>query len=81
MIRINLLGIPRQKKGKRGSAAAVAMMPDTPGEGPNALIFLVLGLIVGIAGIWYLNRDVQATADKQAVQLTEANRKGADWLR
>ena len=39
MIRINLLGLPRQKKGKRGSAAAA--VPDMPGEGPSALIFLV----------------------------------------
>jgi Tfp pilus assembly protein PilN len=74
MIRINLLGIPRQKKGKRGAAAAAA--PDMPGEGPSALIFLVAGLIIGLGVLWYFNNDASKKADKLAVDIKAADSEG-----
>ena len=52
MIRINLLGLPRPKKGKRGGAAAAAVA-GVPGEGPGATLFLVAGLIIGVLGFGY----------------------------
>ena len=76
MIRINLLGLPRQKKGKRGSAAAA--VPDMPGEGPSALIFLVAGLVIGLGVLWYFNNDASKKADKLAQDITAANSEGAN---
>ena len=74
MIRINLLGLPRQKKGKRG--AAVAAEPDMPGAGPSALIFVVAGLIIGF-GVWfYLYNGANAKATQLASDLAAANQKG-----
>ena len=71
MIRINLLGLPRQKKGKRGAAAAA--VPDMPGEGPGALIFLVAGLIIGVGVLYYFYRDADKTAQTQAIEMQRAN--------
>ncbi|HSM85660.1 MAG TPA: PilN domain-containing protein, partial [Candidatus Limnocylindrales bacterium] len=52
MIRINLLGVPRKTRGKR-SSAAVSM----PGEGSSTVVlalFVVLGLLAGVAAsyVW-----------------------------
>ncbi len=44
MIRINLLGTPKPKKGKRGGAAPVAI----PSEGPSILIIVLI--VFAIAG-------------------------------
>lgn len=74
MIRINLLGIPRQKKGKRG--AAVAAVPDMPGEGPSALIFIVAGLIIGLGVLFYFYNDASTKQKKLADDLATANQKG-----
>lgn len=75
MIRINLLGLPRQKKGKRGSAAASA--PDMPGEGPSILILLVIGLILGGGALYFLNNDADSKAKKLADDMVAAKNEGA----
>jgi Tfp pilus assembly protein PilN len=75
MIRINLLGIPRQKKGKRGAAAAA--VPDMPGEGSGILLFVVIGLVLGAAALWYVNRDAANTATRLAEETTAAKNEGA----
>jgi Tfp pilus assembly protein PilN len=65
MIRINLLGVPRPKKGKRGGAAAAAAA-GVQGEGPSAAVFLLLGLLIGggAAGtLWW-----QATSEKARLE-------------
>jgi type IV pilus assembly protein PilN len=75
MIRINLLGVPRPKKGKRGSAAVAAV--SAPGDGPGALLLLVGGAVLGVVvagGIWYMaDKDQKETATK----LEAANRESA----
>lgn len=57
MIRINLSGAARPKKGKRAAAAA----PEFAGEGPSPVIFVLIGLVltVGINGgyWWWLNKQ------------------------
>ena len=67
MIRINLLGAPRPKKGKK--AAAVPSMP-TFSEGPNIfLVLLVVLLITAVAnGFWYwkLQRDADQIKQNMA---------------
>src|SRR5215471_19114944 len=46
MIRINLLGIPKAKRGKRPSA------PTTVGEGPSTTLLILVFVIVLGAGLW-----------------------------
>lgn len=67
MIRINLSGAPRPKKGKRGGAVAV---PSMAGEGPNPVMVMVVLAIVGLAGNGYYymrlsNQTKQIAVDKQ----------------
>jgi len=88
MIRINLLGIPKAKRGKRPSA------PTSVGEGPSATMLILVFVIVLGAGLWgwYIIVDRQRQqlhADLQAAQAEnqrlaevkakyEANKKTAD---
>jgi Tfp pilus assembly protein PilN len=72
MIRINLLGIPRPKKGKRGGAAA----PSMPGEGPNILMLMVVGLVIGAGAFYYTYSTANKQATKLAADLETANREG-----
>ena len=74
MIRINLLGLPRQKKGKRGAAAAA--VPDMPGEGPGILMFLVAGLVIGAGVLYYLYNDANKTSLKLADDIKAADSEG-----
>jgi len=65
MIRINLLSIPRSKRGKRTAAA-----PAASGSGPNlmivALVVVVLATVVNL-GWWYkLNHEGQHIAADMA---------------
>jgi type IV pilus assembly protein PilN len=77
MIRINLLGIPRPKKGKRGGgAAAMASMAGTPGEGPSAVIFLLLGLVLGGGVFGYLFYKADAEGKDLQAKLVKANEDG-----
>jgi Tfp pilus assembly protein PilN len=75
MIRINLLGIPRPKKGKRGGGGGSAM-PAMSGEGPGGLVFVMAGLLIGILAASYFGY----TENKKATDLTEkiaaADREG-----
>jgi type IV pilus assembly protein PilN len=72
MIRINLLGVPRPKKGKRGSAAA----PSMPGEGPNVVMLMVVGVVIGAGAFFYLFNDANKVATKLAVDIASANHEG-----
>lgn len=72
MIQINLLGLPRPKKGKRASASSM------PGEGPNPmmLIGLVILLSLGALGVgyWKINSDKQRIEKDMQSALQEAQR-------
>ncbi len=69
MIRINLLGVPKPKKGKR------AAVPSMAGEGPNPLLVGVVVLLVAAVAMggwwWKLNSDAKAIAQR----MDTANRK------
>jgi Tfp pilus assembly protein PilN len=71
MIRINLLGVPKPKKGKR------AATPTMAGDGPNPLLLGVVVLLIGAAAMagwwWKLNNDAMAIQKR----MDEANRKYA----
>ncbi|HEV3041558.1 MAG TPA: PilN domain-containing protein [Candidatus Angelobacter sp.] len=71
MIRINLLGIPKTKRGKRAAA------PSLPSEGPSPvflglIMFLATGLILG-----YLYLQVHKEHDRLETALQDANRENA----
>jgi Tfp pilus assembly protein PilN len=66
MIRINLLGLPRPKKGKRSSAPA---MPALPSEGPSPVLLLVIVLGIVIAGIYYMQHQYAVENEQIAQQM------------
>ncbi|MCI0353278.1 MAG: PilN domain-containing protein [Acidobacteriales bacterium] len=55
MIKINLLGAPKPKRGKRASAS----MPVMAGEGPNPVVMMVVAGVLGlaVAGFLYWRAD------------------------
>jgi type IV pilus assembly protein PilN len=69
MIRINLLGTPRQKKGKRGAAAPVSM----PSEGPSTLIVLLVVGALAVGGNYFYYHSLNATHDKLQSDLASAD--------
>ena len=75
MIRINLLGIQRPKKGKRSSAPA---LPSLPSEGPNPILLLVIVLAIVGTGIYYL--DHQYTVENQRIA-EQMRKEQADAVR
>jgi type IV pilus assembly protein PilN len=79
MIQINLLGLPKPKKGKRAAAASVA------GDGPNPVIVMLLAVLLagGALFAWYMkignerkriDRDM-AAAQKESSELALAKSK------
>src|ERR1700730_8883999 len=72
MIRINLLGIPKTKRGKRATVATV------PSEGPSPVFFGLIGLVLAVAGIGYLylqvNKDQVKLKSDLALALRENQR-------
>ncbi len=80
MIRINLSGVPRQKKGKRGGGGGGGAMPAMSGEGPGAIVFLVLGLALGIGVAGYLAYAESRKATQLATEMDAATREGQRLL-
>lgn len=78
MIRINLLGVPRQKKGKRGGAAAAVAIAGASGEGPSGALVLAGGAILGLlvaGGLYYTaDKDQKETQTKLAAANQEKAR-------
>jgi len=66
MIRINLLGLPKPKRGKRAAAVAVA------GEGPSPVLVgvIVAAITVGANGFYYLK--LVRERDKIAADMAKA---------
>jgi Tfp pilus assembly protein PilN len=75
MIRINLLGVQRPKKGKRSSAPA---LPSLPSEGPNPILLVVIVLAIVGTGIYYL--DHQYTVENQRIA-EQMRKEQADAVR
>jgi Tfp pilus assembly protein PilN len=71
MIQINLLGLPKPKKGKRAAASS------TPGEGPNPMVLIALAVVVSAAAVggwWY---KLKSDGDKIATQMSEAQKEAS----
>ena len=64
MIRINLLGVPKAKRGKRPSTAA-----STPGEGPSTLLLALVLLLLGASVSWYFYHQAEKNHDDAVNEL------------
>ncbi len=71
MIRINLLGVPKSKRGKR---AAVAM-PGTGGGAPSILVVLLVLAVLAAAGNYYYYWSLQKDGVTLQKQIEEAKRE------
>lgn len=69
MIRINLLGVPKAKRGKRGGGAA---LPGVGGGAPNMLVVLLVLLAIGAGGNWYYYTTLQKDGVKLQSDIDEA---------
>ena len=79
MIRINLLGLPRQKKGKRSAGGGGGMsMPSMGGggEGPSAVVMLVLGVVIGLLVFGFFYRNANNESTRLAAAIDAANKEG-----
>jgi type IV pilus assembly protein PilN len=71
MIRINLLGVGKAKKGKRAAAAVAGMT----GSGPNMLVVLLLVLALAAGGNYFYYWSLQSQAATLKVKMEEAKRE------
>lgn len=75
MIRINLSGAPRPKKGKR------AAVPTVGGEGPNPIAIIAILLVIGLGGNGYyymkLSNEAKQIATNKAKAMEENHRLAA----
>jgi Tfp pilus assembly protein PilN len=74
MIRINLLGVAKPKKGKRSGPA----MPVVPSDGPSPVVLLVILLIIVSGVVIYVNHVFSVRADQIAQQM---KKEEADAIR
>lgn len=77
MIRINLLGIPKPRKGKRGGGGGGGSMPAMSGEGPGAIIFVILGVVFGLGAAGYLGYSAMSESSRLTKEIEMANQEGA----
>lgn len=72
MIQINLLGLPRPKKGKRAAASSM------PGEGPNPMMLLLVAFLLAVGlvggGWWKLDSDRKDIEKKMQAAQAEAQK-------
>lgn len=68
MIRINLLGLPKPKKGKRAGAA-----PAMSGEGPSILIIATVLLAIAAGGSYFWFNQANQQHEKIQAQLRDAD--------
>jgi type IV pilus assembly protein PilN len=73
MIKINLLGTPKPKRGKRSTAT----MPVMAGEGPNPVVMLVVAGVLGlaVAGFMYWRADSEQQRLNAELQKEEAENR------
>ena len=71
MIRINLLGIPHAKKGKRVAVST----PGTAGGGPSMLVVLLVIVALAAGGNYYYYWSLQREAVGLKQQMDEAKRE------
>ena len=70
MIRINLLGVPKAKRGKRATAGVAG-----GGGAPNILVVLLVLLALTAGANWYYYNSLQKDAVKLQAQIDDAKRE------
>jgi Tfp pilus assembly protein PilN len=73
MIRINLLGTAKPKKGKKGLRGFT--LPQVTMEGPSPLIAGLAILVFAGAGIFFYHMQLERTHEKLQNQIADANRQ------
>ena len=79
MIRINLLGTAKPKKGRK--SRRLFAMPTLTTEGPSPLIAGLALLVVAAAGIYFYHMRLENTHEKLQSDLTAANRSIASMVK
>jgi Tfp pilus assembly protein PilN len=74
MIRINLLGTAKPKKGKKGRRRAFAM-PQLTTDGPSPLIAGLAILVFASAGIYLYHMKLERAHEKLQTEIIEANQE------
>src|SRR5437762_11614240 len=74
MIKINLLGVPKPKRGKRSGGSAAPEIGGG-GEGMNPLIPLMLAVLVCIGGVYFFYNAQAKRAETIATQKAAAERE------
>lgn len=74
MIKINLLGVPKPKRGKRSGGSAAPEMGGG-GEGMNPMILLAVFVLAALGGVWFLYHSESVRADKIAADKVVAERE------
>lgn len=72
MIRINLLGVPKAKRGKRGGGAS---LPGVGGGAPNMLVVLLVLAALAGGGNWYYYNTLQKDAVDLQKKIDDAKRE------
>jgi type IV pilus assembly protein PilN len=75
MIKINLLGVPKPKRGKRSGGGASPEMGGGGGEGMNPMIPMVLLALVTLGGVWFFYNAETTRAAKIATDKAAAERE------
>jgi type IV pilus assembly protein PilN len=74
MIKINLLGVPKPKRGKRSGGAAPDM-GSGGGEGMNPMILLAVAVAIVLGAVWFLYNAENKRTEKIAVDKATAERE------
>src|SRR5207302_7586038 len=69
MIRINLLGVPKARRGKRTAAVS------TPGEGPSPVLVGLVMFVLTAGVLGYLYQHVNAEHDRMELEMAKANQE------
>lgn len=67
MIKINLLGAPKPKRGKRSAPS----MPVMAGEGPNPIVMMVVAGVIGLAVAGFLYWKADSDQQKLIVEIAK----------
>jgi Tfp pilus assembly protein PilN len=73
MIRINLLGTAKPKKGKKGRR--LFALPQLTNDGPSPLFAGLAILVLAAAGIYFYHMKLEHTHEKLQMDLIEADRQ------
>jgi type IV pilus assembly protein PilN len=75
MIKINLLGVPKPKRGKRSGGGAAPEMGGGSGEGLNPMVLMLVAAVIAVGAVWFFYHNESVRADKIASDKAAAERE------